>query len=86
MRSWKGGKSRPTRTPAARQASRKPAAGRLMSMKMKFVCESVPVTPMSAKAFTVNALTSVLRLRSASMCAWLASDTMAPPRVSVPSA
>ena len=57
-----------------------------MSMNRKLVCESVPVTPMSANAFTVNAFTSVLRLRSASMCAWLASDTIAPPRVSVPSA
>ena len=59
-----GGKSRPTSTPAVRQASRNPAAGRLMSMKRKLVCESVPVIPMSAKAFTVNAFTSVLRWRS----------------------
>ena len=79
-----GGKSRPTRTPAALQASRNPAAGRLMSMKMKLVCESVPVTPMSANAFTVNAFTSVLRLRSAAMCAVLPSATKAPPSVSVP--
>ena len=80
-----GGKSRPTSTPAARQASRNGRAARLMSMNRKFACESVPLTPRSANAFTVKARTPVLRERSASMCAVLASDAIAPASVSVPS-
>src|SRR4029079_2236714 len=72
-----GGKSRPTITPDFAHASRKSLAGRPMSTNTKLPCESAGFVPMSCSACTVKARTSVLRLRSSSMCCGSFSDAIA---------
>ena len=79
MRVWVcsiGGKSRPTRTPSARHASRNWRAGCPRPTKIWLVCESVASYPKSLNAWSVKSRMRAFSARSSSMCPGSLSDAI----------